>query len=404
LEYASSAVLQSPGRGDSPPGGKVPGTGKTKGRRRDPLWARLLVIFGALLMVGAGGAIVVEKVLIAQVNKNINQQDLLGDEGVQSQNKGHVTITGAKNILLVGLDNRPDQNPTDLVRADSIIILHIAASHDRAYLISIPRDTWVPIPAFSKTHFNGQQEKINAAFAFGRQNGGGAAGGVELLAKTIKTLWGISFDAAAIVDFTGFQSVVNVLGGVCMTIDEKTVSVHIGFNNKTGKETAPYKLSGATGKIEYKVSGVTPKTYLPGYRCLRPWEALDFVRQRELLPNGDYDRQRHQQQFIKAIFKKILSADTLTDPIKLNKVLKIVGKSMTVSTGGISIEDWIYAMKGIGGDDLVTLKTNNGTFHQSDVNSGGEALDANTLALLSAVQSDTVDQFVVNHPELVTKS
>ncbi|MEN3306590.1 MAG: hypothetical protein V7603_2792 [Micromonosporaceae bacterium] len=401
MEYASSAVLQVT-RGDDDPsrGGRAP-TGRKK-RRRDPLWARLLVIFGALLMVGSGGAIVVAKVAIIQATKNINQTDLLGAEGAQSQQKGHVSINGAKNILLVGLDNRPGQNVNDLVRADSVIVLHIAASHDRAYLISIPRDTWVQIPAFSKTHFLGQSDKINSAFAFGNMNGGGKAGGVELLAKTIRALWGITFDAAAIVDFTGFQQVVNVLGGVCMYIDQKTTSVHIG--SKNGKYAMPYKISADTGKVQYKISGVTPKVYNVGYQCLQPWEALDFVRQRELLPNGDYDRERHQQQFIKAIFKKILSADTLTNPIKLNRVLGVVGRSMTVSTGKISIEDWAFAMRNIGGNDLLTIKTNNGTYHKSSVNAGAEALDDNTVALLQAVQSDTVDKFVLNHQDLVTKS
>ncbi|HKT04695.1 MAG TPA: LCP family protein [Rugosimonospora sp.] len=402
MEYASGAVLQASRGDDDPPHGWPPSGGKKRGR--DPRWAQLLVIFGALLMMGAGGAIVVEKVAISEATRNIKQQDLLGDQGVQSQNKGHVTINGAKNILLVGLDNRPGQNPNDLVRADSIIVLHIAASHDRAYLISIPRDTWVHIPAFTKTKFQGQDDKINSAFAYGNTNGGGPAGGVELLAKTIKTLWNISFDAAAIVDFTGFQKVVNVLGGVCMTIDEKTISVHIGTNNKTGRYAMPYKISATTGRVEYKVPGTTPKVYEKGYQCLQPWEALDFVRQRELLPNGDYDRERHQQQFIKAIFKKILSADTLTNPIKLNKVLAVVGQSMTVSTGGISIADWAFAMRNIGANDMVTIKTNNGTFHKSTVNSGAEALDDNTLALLGAVRDDAVDQFVLDHPTLVTKS
>jgi polyisoprenyl-teichoic acid--peptidoglycan teichoic acid transferase len=401
LEYASSAVLQGArGDDDPPPGGKPP-TGRMR-RDRDPLWARLLVIFGALLMMLSGGAIVLAKVAIAEATKNINQQDLLGEQGVQSQQKGHVSINGAKNILLVGLDNRPNQNPNDLVRADSIIILHIAASHDRAYLISIPRDTWVQIPPFPKTRFLGQNEKTNSAFAFGNANGGGPAGGVELLAKTIKSLWNISFDAAAIVDFTGFQQVVKVLGGVCMYIDEKTISVHIG--SKNGKYAMPYKISADSGRILYKIPGVTPKVYNVGYHCLAPWEALDFVRQRELLPNGDYDRERHQQQFIKAIFKKILSADTLTNPIKLNRVLAVVGKAMTVSTGGISIEDWAFAMRNIGGNDLITIKTNNGTYNRSTVNPGGEALDANTISLLDAVRADTVDEFVLDHQNLITRS
>lgn len=401
MEYASSAVLQAHGGDERPPGGTYRATGK---RRRDPLWARLLVILGAVLMVVSGGSIVVFKVAVMAATKNIAQQDLLGDQGAQGQQKGHATINGAKNILLVGLDNRPGQSVTDLVRADSIIIVHINAAHDRAYLVSIPRDTWVHIPAWPQTHFLGQDDKVNSAFAYGNMKGGGPAGGIQLMAKTIKSLWGITFDAAAIVDFQGFQQVVNVLGGVCMTIDQKTISVHIGTNNRTGKYEMPYKISDVTGRIQYQIAGVTPKVYLPGYRCLQPYEALDYVRQRELLPNGDYDRERHQQQFIKAIFKKILSADTLTNPLKLNRVLGVVGKSMTVSAGNISLEDWAFAMRGIGANDMLTIKTNNGTFHRSSINPGAEGLDDNTVELLRTVQADTVDQFVVNHPTLLTKS
>jgi hypothetical protein len=44
-----------------------------------------------------------------------------------------------------------------------------------------------------------------------------------------------------------------------------------------------------------------------------PWQVLDYVRQRELLPNGDYDRRRHQQQFLMAVLKQTASAGTLTD-------------------------------------------------------------------------------------------
>lgn len=408
MEYASSAVLQSRDE-ELPPGGRPPtgrgsSSGSGKGRRRDPLWARLFVIFGALLMMASGGVIVLEKVALAEATKGVTQENLLGDQGANANAK-HVSINGSKNILLVGLDNRPGQNPNDLVRADSIIILHIAATHDRAYLISIPRDTYVNIPADPQTGYNGGSDKINAAFAFGNQHGGGAKGGVQLLAKTIKQLYGITFDGAAIVDFVGFQQVVRVLGTVCMYVDEKTTSVHIG-HTADGKEAKPYVLNPATGTIDHKVAGVTPEVYTVGNHCLNYWQALDFVRQRELLQDGDYGRQRHQQQFIKAVFKKILSAGTLTNPLKLSKVLKVVGQAMTVDPGhGLSIEDWLFAMKGIGANDLVTIKTNNGGFHSETINGQKvETLDQNTKDLLASVRDDTVDSFVINHPSLLVKS
>jgi LCP family protein required for cell wall assembly len=388
---------------------KNKGAPTARKRRKDPLWARLLIIGGALLMVVAGGGILAKNALVTYLTKDVAQEDLLGSSGAKAQ-QGHVAITGAKNILLIGIDARPDQNVTDLVRADSILILHIPATHDAAYLMSIPRDTWVKIPPFDngKRKTGVQYDKINGAYALG---GDGLTGAdqrrhsVQLLAETIKSLWDITFDAAAIVDFTGFQQVVNVLGGVDMYVDERTVSVHIG-HDKNGNVKVPFKQytksDGSQGLTP--VPGVTPVVYNVGYQHLAPWQALDFVRQRELLPNSDYDRQRHQQQFIKAIFKKIVSKDVLTNPVQLNKVLAVVGKSMTVDSGGIDIASWVYAMHGIGGDDLLTIKTNNGTFNRSTENSGAEALDQNSLDLLQAMRADQVEAFVRSHPQLVNKT
>jgi anionic cell wall polymer biosynthesis LytR-Cps2A-Psr (LCP) family protein len=152
------------------------------------------------------------------------------------------------------------------------------------------------------------------------------------------------------------------------------------------------------------VPGVTPVVYHVGYQHLEPWQALDYVRQRETLPNSDYDRQRHQQQFIKALFKKVLSKDVLTNPVLFNKVLGVVGKAMTIDDGGIDLEDWAFAMRGIGGDDLITVKTNNGTFNASPENSSAEALDQTTLDLLAAVRAEQVEAFLTAHPELATSS
>jgi hypothetical protein len=62
------------------------------------------------------------------------------------------------------------------------------------------------------------------------------------------------------------------------------------------------------------------------------------------------------------MFKEILISGLLTNPSKLAKVLDTVGNAMTVDTGGISIGDWIYAVRGIGGNAITTTKTNNGQY------------------------------------------
>ncbi len=414
--YSSGAVADAPAGPDyagggvdrpTPPPGRGGGAGPHKRKKRrkpkSPLWAKLLIAFGLILAITSVSVITGAKVLLAQATKSVAQQDLLGNEGAKAQSGGHVSINGAQNILLLGLDNRPGQNPDDLVRSDSIIIVHIPADHQSAYMVSIPRDLYLHIPAYPKTHFLGQDSKINAAFAFGNEKGGGYAGGVELLAKTIDQYWGITFNAAAIVDFEGFTQVVNVLGGVDMYVDEDVTSLQIGID-KNGKFASPYKIN-SDGTINHKIAGVTPVVYHKGYQHLAPWQALDFVRQRDQLPNTDYDRQRHQQQFLKAIFKEILSKDTLTDPAKLAKVLDVVGKAMTVDTGGISIADWIFAMKGITGDSVVNIKTNNGTYHTQVVNGQDtEQLDQTTVDLLASVKNDTVGSFVIAHPSLVVSS
>jgi polyisoprenyl-teichoic acid--peptidoglycan teichoic acid transferase len=238
-----------------------------KDRSRDPLWARLLVIFGGLLMLTSGGVIFGINLLVAQATGTVTQTNLLGDAGNQASH--HVDINGPVNILLVGTDARPGQNPNDPVRSDSIIVVHVPASHDAAYMVSIPRDTLVQIPADAKTGYRGGHNKINSAFEFGAQNGGGIPGGVQLLGQTIKTLYGIGFDAAAVVDFAGFQQVVDVLGGVNMCVDEKTTSIHIGFT-PDGKRAVPYDQS--TGRL-IPIKGVTPQVYNPGCQHLTPWQA-----------------------------------------------------------------------------------------------------------------------------------
>ena len=399
----SRTAVRGPGS-TRPPAGK----GRPRKPRRDPKWASTLVVVGALMMVVAGGVFVAKDAVINYVTSSVHQEDLIVPAAEQQGR--HVTISGAKNILLVGIDPRPGQDESEAIRSDSIIIVHVPENHQSAYLISIPRDTWVKIPPFDngKAKYSGGHDKINAAFAEGGLKTTGKDQrkyGMSLLAATIKENWDISFDAAAIIDFTGFTNVVNVLGGVDMYVDQETRSVHIGHDSK-GNTKVPYvqRFNSSGGTDLIPIDGVTPQTYHVGYQHLAPWQALDYVRQRDTLPNSDYDRQRHQQQFIKALFKEIASKDVLTDPIKLKKVLGVIGQSMTIDSGGIDLEDWIFAMKGITGDNLLTVKSNNGTFHESSVQPGAEALDDTTLALLESVRTNTVESFMSGHVDLVSGS
>jgi len=375
-------------------------------KRRAPVWARWCVALGTILVVGAGGSVVATKILLSTAAGSVSQQNLLGTVRTDTARK-HATVTGAKNILLVGLDTRPS-NPNMLSRSDSIIILHISANHDDGYLISLPRDSYVKIPAYNngKVPYAGGRNKINAAFAYGSRGLTGAAAqahGFELLALTVKQLTGITPDAGAIIDFQGFKQVVDVLGKVCMYVDEDTTSIHIG-HTPSGKTAVPY-VTHPDGTIAYKVKGVTPNFYAKGNHCFTPTEALDFVRQRDLLANKDYDygRQRHQQQFLKAVLQQAVH-DGLDSPTKLPGLLTALGKTMTVDDGGVSLEDWAFAMRGINPDDLVTIKTNDGKFNSRSVPGVGsvEILSDTSMQLLRAAKTDQMPAFLQAHPDWVT--
>ncbi len=359
-----------------------------------PLWARLLVIFGSVLLALSVGTILTEKLLVAAATSGIRNSDLLGGSGNQ-QVQHHVEINGPLNILLIGIDERPNQPASDQSRSDSIILLHVPAAHDQAYLISIPRDSYVAIPADEATHYEGGNDRINAAYSIGSSHGQGRAGGARLLAATIKQLTGTGFDGAAIINFGGFQQVVAALGGVTMCVDEETVSVHIGWDRK-GNRAVPYDQSNGR---PVRIKGVTPQVYHPGCQPFNDWQALDYVRQRELLPDSDYGRQRHQQQFIKAILKQALSRGVATDPGKLHDVINAAGNALTLDLQNVGIDDWLYSLRRITPDNLVTIRTNGGQFatlHQDGQDY--ERVTPEVRELLRSTATDTVGQFLDAHP------
>lgn len=364
------------GHVDVPPGRK---------RRRDPLWARLLVMFGALLMMASGGTIVGSKALIKYATAGINQANMLGDAAASGGGK---QIEGALNILLVGIDERPD-NP-EQTRSDSIIILHISAEHDQAFMISIPRDLYVKIPAHKRLHPNQEQAKINAAFSYGHEKAG-REGGFEMLAKTISDMSGVSLNAGAIVNFAGFQKVVDALGGVDMCLDLPTDSEHIG-RTKSG-ELVP----------RYKNPTAKPVHYNVGCQHLEGWQALDYCRQRYQFPNGDYDRARHQQQFIKAVMKRAQSQKLAENPSKAIQVVKAAGSTLTIATNGVDILDWALTLRNVTDNQLVMLKTNAGKFNPVTLPDGSQAeqLSAESLQMLAALREDRMAEFVLAHPDFV---
>jgi len=372
---------------------------KKKRGKKDPLWARLSLMLGALLLVGSGGSLVGGMLLLNHYSNEITHEGGLGTAADEGAN-----IDGAINLLMVGIDERTG-NAAMGARADSIIIAHIPATHDAVYLVSIPRDTRVRIPASKASKYAGGTDKINAAFQFGYQNGGGRDGGLALLAETVGGLaGGMKFKGAAIVNFDGFKGLVQAIGGVDMCVDEKTTSIHTGWNTKTGAEGVPYNFN-ADGIPTSLKPNMRPMVYEVGCRHFADWEALDYVRQRDKLANddGDYGRQRHQQQFIKAMLKRATSAGVISNPVRVTGMLNSVGKAVSFYNNKISLTDWIFTLKGVDPDSMLTLKVNNGDFNSQQINGQSfEVLDPVAQGLLTAIAQDQVAAYVVAHPELVS--
>ncbi|SBV29918.1 transcriptional attenuator, LytR family [Micromonospora krabiensis] len=376
--------------------GKAGKNGRKKSIWRGvPRWARVCTAFGVVLMMLSGGLLVGSEVLLARYEGSVGKADLFGDQAAGAKERKS-DIKGPLNILLVGIDPRKPETPP---LADSIMVLHVPAEMDRAYLFSMPRDLYVDIPAFPPAHFRGERTKLNAAMSFGSQIPGknpDAARGFELLSKTVQNETGIKrFDAGAIINFTGFQKIVDAMGGVDMYIEREVRSEH--------REPSGKHREGKPGGGGY----IGPQAvYKKGNQHLSGWQALDYVRQRypkNGVPDSDYGRQRHQQQFVKAMVGQAFSADVVTNPIKLDKVLRAAGQSLIFSGRGNSVVDFGLALKNIRPNAIQMIKLPGGGVYDGKTYKG-EQFQAGVSDFFAALHNEQLDPFLLEHPEFVNKT
>ena len=341
-------------------------------------------------MVLSGSALVGGQVLIARYAGAVDNKDLFGDSAAAKDSD----IKGPLNILMVGIDPRTDEQ-TPL--SDSIIVVHVPAEMDQAYLFSIPRDLVVDIPPFAKTGFRGGRSKINAAMGYGSAIGNGKhdpAQGFDLLAKTVQQLTGIRrFDAGAILNFGGFKKIVDAMGGVTMKVDQNVKSEHL----QPGGKPRPRYARCADNTCDHPYYG-PQATYKKGTYHLEGWQALDYVRQRYGLPHGDYDRQRHQQQFVKAMAAQALSKNVVTNPGKLDKVLKAAGDALIFDGKGHSVVDWGFALRNIRSDNMTLIKLPGTSIYNGKAYQG-EGLEDSAPEFFASLGNGQLGTFLFQHPE-----
>jgi LCP family protein required for cell wall assembly len=269
------------------------------------------------------------------------------------------TVDGSLNILLVGSDSRDPDAPIDSSsqwRADTIIIMHIPSTQDRAFLVSIPRDLYVPIPSGADADCgSGQRGKINAAFAFG---------GLPLAVRTVECFTDVRLNHVMAIDFAGFKEVTNALGGVDLKVERTITSIH-----------KPYR------------------KFTKGTMHMNGAQALDWIRQRKQFPDGDFARMRHQQEFLRALLDKAASSGTLSNPARLNAFLKSVTSAVTVDEG-FSVVDMALQFRGLRGENLEFLTSP----HNGSETINGESVVVsdreNALAMYRAITADEMAAWV----------
>jgi LCP family protein required for cell wall assembly len=376
-------------------------------KRKDPLWAKLVITFGALVIVGSGAIAVGPRLAAWWALRDIEQIDAIPTELLGE------TLEGEINVLLVGLDANL-QGLDETPRTDSIMLVHIPASHQQVYMVSFPRDLHVTVPAIPETGVGDYTTKINAAFGTGARSTDHAPGawgepdlskaGLERgVAQTMRTIsdlvpGGLEFHGAAIIDFAGFEKVVEAVGGVNMCIDEEVYSIHYWPD---GRKSGNPLWRGLNNDEPADGDYGDGYHYEVGCRDLEPWQALDYSRQRYGLHDSDYGRQRHQQQLLKAIVKKIVSPDTATNLATLANLQDAAGDLLTLSLGGHEILDWAWTVKDLRADSITMVKFNGGTFCDMP-DSTDECIYPDSIELLSAIQNDTIFDFLAAHPDWVS--
>ncbi|MCW8378924.1 LCP family protein [Streptomyces justiciae] len=202
---------------------------------------------------------------------------------------------GGTTFLLAGVDSRSKRPTTGndataelwrygAQRSDTLMLVHLSGDEHSAYTMSIPRDSWVPIPGHGSA-------KVNAAFSWG---------GPPLLIRTVEQLTGTRIDHFGVVDWHGFKALTNAVGGVRITVP-----------------TAAYDPE-------------QHRHFAAGTSTMNGDEALAYVRQRHGLPGGELDRIKRQQQFLRSMVGAIRSEVSITDPLGTARMIDAITRTVSV--------------------------------------------------------------------------
>lgn len=341
---------------DTSDGMEHPVDGDRRPRRRMRRRTRWVLVAAVLLLVVPLAAVTGYGVYLARVvSSNVQKADLLPSAGGSGQpgavagsgEPGAVAVPGTGlNYLLVGSDAGPDRVGG---RSDVMMLVHIPQDRSNATFVHFPRDLYVDIPGHGK-------DKLNAAFAYG---------GTPLLVQTLQQLTGAHVDHVALVGFEGFKAMTDAVGGVDVFVRESSDEYGVDF-----------------------VAGTT--THMDGDT------ALKFVRERHQLSQGDISRGQRQQEFLKALMLKALSADTLANPAQLASFIDAASRNLTVDQGldlG-EAQQLAVSMRGVRGSDIRMITAPYTGFGTSPTGASIDLVDSAKMAQLGhAIATDDLASY-----------
>ena len=194
-------------------------------------------------------------------------------------------LDGPLNILLAGVDVRAGLTRAQQLQlhvgdtvssnSDTLMLIHIAADRSNVTVVSLPRDSWVNIPAHG-------MNKINAAFGIG---------GPPLTVATVEQATGLTINDFIEVNFLGFVKVINALGGVDICLPQTVDDPYSGLHLSAGI---------------HHVNGVM---------------ALKYARDRHSFAASDLARITNQQSLLSSLLSEAVSYGTLTNPLRLSRFL-----------------------------------------------------------------------------------
>jgi len=248
------------------------------------------------------------------------------------------------NLVLIGSDDRSGENGSigghfGGMRSDTTILMHISADRDRVELISIPRDLMTEIPPCQMT--NGKStvaayNQFNNAFAWGAMVGEDVESAAACTIATVEKMTDVYIDGYFVVDFSGFITMVDAIGGVEVCVQQeiyapKANNLHL----------------------------------MPGLNELDGKKALDYARARTgkgLGDGSDIKRIERQQQLLGATVNKVLSKNLLTQQVDLYRFLDAATRSLAANEKFASIPTLAglaYSLRDIKGSDITFLTPKN---------------------------------------------